>query len=184
MPNRLTKRTVPKVMFANCGHGSTRRLEDMASLSFICAGHGLSDGRKPYYFSNQIRSLIINDIIAVYRNQVGYVGIARVKSKPMTISEAILNGENVFPEMFVPEGDMFDSADDQGYAECLVEIEWLTGIHLSDNRARGACYGMFASRLVVCSLDKQTVLKKCLEKTFLLNFQELLANPSLNQMQV
>ena len=179
MPERFTRRTVPKIMFANCGHGPNRRLEDMVKYSFISAGHGLADGRDAYYFSNQIRNLIVNDIIAVYRNRLGYVGIARVKSHPMLIGEAILDGKKVTPEMFI--GKMFDSANEPGYAECLVEIEWLTGVHLREEEASGACYGMFASRLVVCSL-KQTQLKKGLEETFRLNFQELLDNPLLNPL--
>jgi hypothetical protein len=147
----------------------------MVKYSFISAGHGLADGRDAYYFSNQIRNLIVNDVIAVYRNRVGYVGIARVKSRPMTVSKAILDGKKVQPEMFSEKGNMFDSADDLAYAECLLEIEWLTGVHLGEKEASGACYGMFASRLVVCSLEKQPELKKCLEKIFNLSFKQLLA---------
>ncbi len=172
MPEIFTNRMIPKVMFANCGHENTRRLEDMVRLNFISAGHGNMEGVRPYYFSNQIRNLKINDIIAVYRNRVGYIGIARVISKPMTISEAVLNGENVTPEMF--KGNIFDLADDPGYAECLVEIQWLSHVYLGENYGSGACFGMFAKPLVVCSLDNQVLLKKCFEKTFAINFQELL----------
>ena len=173
MPERFTKRTTQKVMFANCGHGSIRRLEDCARLGFISAGHGKVDGVRPFFFSNQIRNLILNDIIAVYRNGVGYVGIARVSSKPMTITNAYLNGQKVEPNTF-SYGNMFSDANDPGYAECLVEIIWLTKVHLGGMPGSGVCYGIFAKPSVVCSLDNQALLKKNLQIIFNLDFEQLL----------
>ena len=90
MPIKFISRQTPQVMFANCGHENTRLLQDCVRLSFISAGQGKAAGVKAYYFSNQIRNLIIGDILAVYRNEVGYVGIARVISKPMPITNAYL----------------------------------------------------------------------------------------------
>jgi hypothetical protein len=54
MAEKFTKRTAPKVMFVNSGHGDTRRLEDCARLNFISAGQGELDGVRPYFF--QIKS--------------------------------------------------------------------------------------------------------------------------------
>src|SRR4051812_31219330 len=138
MQEKFTKRQTPKVMFANCGHGSTRRIEDCAKLNFISAGQGQVRGAKPYHFSNQIRNLIKGDVIAVYRNDVGYVGIARVNSRPTTITKAFLNGQKVEPTIFSQQSNMFANANNPGYAECLVQIEWLTNVHLGAEQESGA----------------------------------------------
>src|ERR1700730_1417662 len=117
MPEIFTTRQIPKVMFANCGHNQYRSLIDCTNLGFISAGQGRIHHQNPYYFSNQIRRLIVGDILAVYRNKVGYVGIAKVISEPTTISNAIFNGELATPELF--RANMFNDADDPQYAECL-----------------------------------------------------------------
>ncbi|HRO86105.1 MAG TPA: hypothetical protein PK110_14875 [Niabella sp.] len=177
MPEKFTKRKIPTVMFANCGHGQTRRLDDSAALNFISAGQGQDDGVRPFYFSNQIRNLIIGDILAIYRNKVGYVGIARVISRPMTISQAFLARQQVVPEMFIVQPtNMFRNANNPGYAECLVEIKWLTNVHLREGEGSGACFGIYAKPHVVCSLDNQLFLKQQLEAAFHLKFDDLLNN--------
>lgn len=175
---KFTTRTNPNVMFANCGHEDTRRLQDCVRLGFISAGQGRADGVEQYYFSNQIRNLIIGDILCVYRNEIGYVGIARVISKPTPITSAYLSGQKVTGEMFSIKSNMFNESDDPGYEECLTEIQWLTSVHLNDEPASGACFGKpyFAKPLVVCSLDNQQFTKSELEKVFKINFELLLRN--------
>lgn len=175
MPEIFTNRQTPEVMFANCGHGNTRLLKDCATLNFISAGQGDLNGVREYYFSNQIRNLIIGDVIAVYRNKIGYVGIAKVISRPMKITEAILFQKPVTPDIFSEEeSDMFRNSHRSGYAECLVEIKWLSNVHLGDKKGSGACYGIFAKPHVVCSLDNQDFLKEELQRVFNLNFEQLL----------
>lgn len=173
---KFTRRTVPNVMFANCGHENTRLLQDCARLNFISAGQGRVDGAAPFYFSNQIRNLIIGDILCVYRNEIGYVGLARVISKPMPITKAYLGGQKVTNEIFSKSANMFNEADDPGFEECLVEIKWLTNINLSDKPKSGSCFGIFTTQLVTCSLDNQQDLKTELEKAFQLSFEILLKN--------
>lgn len=99
-------------MFANCGHFAHRQFEDSARLGYISAGRGRTDGVRPYFFSNQIRNLIVGDILCVYRNGIGYVGLAKVISQPMPVSNALLNGERVTEETFSDTSDMFGEADD------------------------------------------------------------------------
>lgn len=170
MPVKFTNRKTPQVMFANCGHFPHRRFEDSARLNYISAGRGKSDGVRPYFFSNQIRKLILNDILCVYRKEVGYVGIARVISKPMPITNAFLNGVKVTTDMF--NGDMYWEGDEPGYEEWLVEVEWLTPIHLGTKPKSGSCFGIYAKPHVVCSLANQPILRKCLQNHFNLKFKD------------
>src|SRR5436190_9682228 len=107
MPEKFTSRKIPKVMFVNCGHANTRRIEVCARLNFVSAGQGKEDGVRPFFFSNQIRNLIKCDIIAVYRNGVGYVGIARVLSHSMTITQSYLGGHKVYNGIFSRSSNMF-----------------------------------------------------------------------------
>ena len=174
MQIKFTKRQIPQVMFANCGHANIRLLQDCARLGFISAGQGKADGNKPYYFSNQIRDLIIGDILAVYRNKIGFVGIARVISKPMPITNAYLGGQKVKEEIFSQAANMFSESEEPGYEEWLVEVEWLTNVHLNSKPKSGACFGRLSLRKVICSLVNQQELKKELEKAFDINFQTLL----------
>jgi HNH endonuclease len=178
MPINFTSRQIPQVMFANYGHENTRLLQDCVRLGFISAGQGKADGVKPYYFSNQIRNLIIGDILAVYRNEVGYVGIARVISKPMPITNAYLNGQRVTNEIFSAAANMFNESDGPGYEEWLVEIKWLTAVHIGNESGSGACYGQpyFAKPLVTCSLDNQQLTKSKLQEIFDIDFEMLLKN--------
>ena len=174
--NRKDKlRTIPTVMHANCGHYNHRLLEDCARLNFISAGQGDEEGRKPDTFGRQIRNLIVGDILAVYRNNVGYVGIAQVVSDPMDIDNAILGGQKVTPQTFSPNSDMFANHDND-YKEWLVEIRWLTNVHLGQEKASGACFGISTIRPVICSLDNQPILKHELEKSYSINFDKLLSN--------
>jgi hypothetical protein len=174
MPEKFTDRKTPKVMFANCGHGSHRRLEDSAKFNFLSAGQGKFEKQDPFYFSNQIRNLIIGDILAVYRNKIGFVGVARVISEPMTISKAYLDGQKVSNAMFSRLSNMFNNSDDPGFAECLVEIKWLTKVHLSEKLGSGFCYGGDTPRNVTCelSLEKYQCLEK--EKSLGVSFSTLL----------
>jgi hypothetical protein len=172
MPIKFTTRNTPKVMFANCGDNQYRSLNDCAKYSFISAGQGYELGQQAYYFSNQIRRLIIGDIIAVYRNEVGYVGIARVISMPTPLTQATFNDAIATPNLF--ERNMFNQANNPEYEECIVKIKWLTPIHLSSAPQSGRCFGIFAKPLVVCSLDKQIELKNCLQVAFNVNFNDLL----------
>lgn len=172
---KYTARTIPTVMHANCGHGKHRRLEDCTTLNFISAGQGKEKNRKPDTFGRQIRNLIVGDILAVYRTTVGYVGVAQVVSNSMDIDNAILCGQKVTPQTFSPDSDMFDNHDND-YKEWLVEIKWLTDVHLVQQRASGACFGIFPTQAVTCSLDNQQFLKQELQKIFNLDFDIILNN--------
>lgn len=176
MPAIFTKRNKPQIMFANCGHKDTRRLEDNAKLGFISAGQGREEEQEEFYFSNQIRNLIIGDILCVYRNKIGYVGIARVISKPTIITEAFFDGVPANNEMFSDDANMFRNADHPGYEECLVKIKWLSEVHLGDDLGSGKCYGEFANQLITCSLRNQRHLKTNLQIEFKLDFDKLLKN--------
>jgi hypothetical protein len=100
-----------KLYFANCGDGRHRKWQDCLTLGFISAGQGKERGRRPGYFSNQLRKLKVGDILAVYFNDKGYVGIGRVTHEIMDIDKAYLNGRKVSPEMFT--GNMFDNSDNE-----------------------------------------------------------------------
>ena len=164
-------------MFANCGdYFGTRSLKDNFRLNFISAGQGKAVGDKPWHWSNQIRNLIIGDIICVYRNRVGYVGLARVISRPMPITLATLGGKRVTPDIFSANTNMFNESDDPRYEECLVEIKWLTNVHLSEREGSGACYGIFAKMHAVCSLDNQKQTRICLQSSFKQKFSDLIPN--------
>lgn len=182
---KFTTRQIPNVMFANCGHENTRKIEDCARLNFISAGQGRTDGVEPYYFSNQIRNLIIGDIFCVYRNEIGYVGLARVISKPMPITNSYLGGQRVTNEIFSLSTNMFNEADDPGFEECLVEVKWLTNIHIDSTSHSGVCFGhpYFTTQLVTCSLDNQEFTKSALANTFEINFEVLLKNESSNPIK-
>lgn len=163
-------------MFANCGDGHTRKLEDCAKLNFISAGQGKEDGRKEYHFSNQIRNLILGDILCVYRNGIGFVGIAKVISIPMPITEAELGGKKVKNEIFSSSSQMFRNSDQPGYEECMVEVDWITDVHLSTQMGSGIAYGMHKIRPVTCSLKRKPDLKRKLEEEFQIEFDALLKN--------
>jgi hypothetical protein len=170
---KFTARTIPTVMHANCGHGKHRKLDDCARLNFISAGQGEDRKRKPDTFGRQIRNLIVGDILAVYRTTIGYVGVAQVISDPMDIDNAILGGQKVTAQTFSSTADMFDNHDND-YKEWLVEIKWLTNVHLGQKRESGACFGIFPTQAVTCSLDNQQLLKQELQKVFKLDFDALL----------
>ncbi|ERM80912.1 hypothetical protein P872_11070 [Rhodonellum psychrophilum GCM71 = DSM 17998] len=172
---KYTSRTIPKVMHANCGHGKHRRLEDCAKFSFISAGQGEEQGRNPDFFGGQIRNLIVGDIIAVYRKTVGYVGIGQVISVPMDIDNAIIGGLKVTELTFSSDSDMFKNHDND-YKEWLVEIKWLSNVYLGQQRGSGACFGIFGTQNVTCSLDNQKFLKQELQEFFNLDFDSILKN--------
>ncbi len=164
----------PEIFFANCGHGETRKLQDCAKLGFISAGQGREDGRVPDYFGKQIRTLIIGDIVVVYRSKIGFVGIARVVSSYMDINNAVLNGLKVTNETF-SEGTKMYNDRHSDYREWLVALNWLTKVHLDDTPKSGALYGEVKLRNVVCTLDNQEEVKNNLEAYFKVDFEKLLS---------
>jgi len=172
---KSTTRTNPKVMFANCGHGEHRKLEDCAKLNFISAGQGNKSGKAPDFFGRQIRNLIVGDIIAVYRNEVGYVGIAQVVSNPMDINNAVLGGKKVTQETFSSGSKMFANQNN-GFKEWLVEINWITDVHSGKERGSGALFGSFTNQNVTCSLDNQKDFKKKLQQEFKISFKKIFEN--------
>jgi HNH endonuclease len=172
MPEIFTNRQIPTIFFANCGDGSHRRFEDSAKFKFISAGQGKFEKQAPFYFSNQIRKLIIGDILAVYRNKIGFVGVARVISEPMTISNAYLGGQKVSNSMFSRLSNMFNDSDDPGFAECLVEIDWLTEIKMSSIEGSGWCYGGWTPQFVIGKL--QETKYNCLQASLDISFDNLL----------
>ena len=183
MPKIFTTRKIPSVLFANCGHFENERmLEDCVSMNCISAGQGKKNGAKPFYFSNQIRNLIIGDIIAVYRSKIGYVGIARVVSLPMPVTKAILGGQKVTGQMFPKSLNMFNESDEEGYEEWLVEVKWLTKIHLGNKKGSGFCYGGLTPRYTVGELQQNRL--SCLEKSFGISFEKLLNESEVENLDL
>ena len=177
MPEKFTKRKDPTVMFANCGHGIHRRIEDSIRFNFLSAGQGKQEKQKPYFFSNQIRNLIKGDILAIYRNKIGFVGIARVMSKPMTITEAIIREKKAFEIQYSQHSNMLENSEDPEFAECLIEIEWLTrkeDIIDKEIKGGGYCYGGDTPRNVTCELSQTKY--RSLEEKLQINFSKLLKN--------
>lgn len=177
-----TSRTIPTLMHANCGHGEIRRLEDCFRLNFISAGQEGKQNSNSDTFGRQIRNLIKGDLLAVYRNKIGYVGIAQVVSDPMDINTAILGGQKVTPEMFSKNVKMFRNHDNAN-REWLVEVVWLTKVHLGEKIGSGICYGVFQTQHVTCSLKKQLTLKSQLQENFRLNFEAILNTCKSNLVQ-
>lgn len=164
----------PELFFANCGDGTTRKWIDSYKFKFISAGQGDLEKKKAGFFSNQLKRLIVGDILAVYRNGIGYVAIGRVTDKAISINEILFNGVKLKSSDFTFGSNMFRNADN-AYQECLVKVEWLTDGHLGTLPASGKCYGIFAKQHVIASLANQLHLRNQLEKEFGISFKNYLS---------
>ncbi len=162
--------------FANCGDGETRKWKDCLIHGFISAGQGDLEGCKPGYFSKQLIKLKVGDILAVYFNGKGYVGIGRVISERMDVNIAILNGEKVTPKTFLSKG-MFRNHDNKSdFKEYLIAVEWLTECISDPEINGGKCYGGHTPRNVIATLEKpnKKELRRKLELAFKISFKDYL----------
>jgi len=90
----------------------------------------------------------------------------------MSINTAILNGERVTRETF-QFGDMFKN-EHSDFREWMVGLDWTSNVHLGNNDGSGVCYGIYAKPHVICSLDNQKYLRAQLQKSFGIDFKNLL----------
>jgi len=164
---------MPKLYFANCGDGPTRKWNDCYKLGFISAGQGNLQNVAAGYFSNQLKKLRKDDILAVYRNKIGYVGIGQVIDIASDINSTILNGKLVTNDIFSSESNMFNNYNND-YKEWLVPVGWLTKGIFTTEPGKGKCFGIYAKSHIIASLDNQPKLRKCLEKEFNIAFADFL----------
>lgn len=152
------------IFYVNVGECKHRVWEDCRKFGFLSAGQGKK-------YSNQIKLLNQGDIVAAYLNKRGYVGIGKVIEKAKPVVDFQFKGESLKKQKLVNLG-IFDNADNEN-SEYLVSIEWIKSVSANEAKWKNKA-GLFTTRQIRASLEKQIRTIKFLEKEFDVNFQKII----------
>ncbi len=152
------------VFYVNVGEDEIRAWEDCRNFGFLAAGQGKQ-------YSNSIRMLNKGDIVAAYLNKKGYVGIGKVIEKAIPARIFMFKGESLGKQKLV-NPKLFKNSDNEN-SEYLVKIQWIKSVSVNEAKWRNKA-GLFTTRQIRASLEKQIKTIKFLEKEFDVNFQEIM----------
>lgn len=129
-------------IYVSFGHDTPgRQWSEAKEYGFISAGGGS-------WYSNSLNLLNPGDRIWVKAPGYGFVGVGRVKGKPVSASEFLIQtplGDK--PAAEVLNGDYFKFKDDPERTEYFVPVEWLQTVPLEEAIQE---VGMFGNQNTVC----------------------------------
>lgn len=161
----------PELFFVNCGDGITRKWSDCRIHNFLSAGQMRNT---PGFFSKQIKSLQVGDIVAAYFNGKGYVGLGRIIASAVCINEFKINGRSSTQADFSRGSNMFRSysINNNINAEFLASVEWFETVHQDEAKFMNPK----PLRNVVCSLNNQPEVRKKLQEMLNVRFKDYIPN--------
>ena len=143
-----------------------RHWKDCGTYNFISAGQA----RK---YSEQLERLYKDDIITAYITGCGYVGIGKVTSKTaLPIRKFLYNGVRTLYGLV--DEKLFDNSEpingqENPKSEYVVGVEWIEKV--SKEKAYWKKKdGLFASRLIQCTLENQPHTIEFLKESFDVRF--------------
>ncbi|WP_337287063.1 GIY-YIG nuclease family protein [Candidatus Methylomirabilis sp.] len=154
--------------FVNVGEGPTRSWEDCRKYSFLAAG----GGRK---WSDQLSRLPVGEIVVRYVKKRGYVGVGRVESAVMPVSDFRYKGCALLASMLTQPG-LLRHAADAARSEYVVPIEWIRAVPAAEAQFRRRA-GLFTTQLVVAALSRQPRTLRFVEDAFGVSISELASAP-------
>jgi hypothetical protein len=128
--------------YASFGHGPSRSWDEAVKYGFISAGGGS-------WYSGSLNLLSEGDRVWVKAPKFGFVGVGRVKGKPVPAGEFTLaTPEGEKPALEVLKADYQRSfVDDPDKAEYFVPIQWCQTVPLSAGVQE---VGLFGNQNTVC----------------------------------
>jgi hypothetical protein len=150
--------------FVNVGEGPTRSWEDCRKYNFLAAG----GGRK---WSDQLHRLSVGDIVVPYLKKRGFVGIGRVESAAMPVSDFRCKGRPLSASMLKQPG-MLRRAADAERSEYVVPVKWVRAVPATEAKFRRRA-GLFTTQLVVASLSRQPGTLRFVEDAFGVSINKL-----------
>jgi hypothetical protein len=130
-------------VYASYGHGMGRTWEEARTHGFISAGGGS-------WYSNTLNLLSPGDRVWVKAPRYGFVGVGRVKGKPVRATEFLLaTREGDKPALEVLTGASYhrEDAGDPDRSDYFVPMEWLDAVPLNQAVQE---VGMFGNQNTVC----------------------------------
>jgi hypothetical protein len=151
--------------YVNVGQGPHRTWDDCRRFGFLSAGQGKK-------WSDQIRTLNVNDIVVPYLRTKGYVGIGRVVERARRAHEFKAAGKSGLKRSGLKEPGLFENYDNEN-AEYLVRVEWIKQVAAVDAKWKKRSK-LFTTQLVKASLERQPKTIEFLERSFGVLFKELM----------
>lgn len=130
-------------LYASFGHGPTRSWDEAMRYGFISAGGGT-------WYSNSLNLLAAGDRIWVKAPKYGFVGVGRVKGKPIRAAEFTVQtpeGDKPALEVLHQASYHREWAEDAEKSEYFVPVEWLQTVPLEQAVQE---VGMFGNQNTVC----------------------------------
>lgn len=130
-------------LYASFGHSDRRSWEEAVQYGFISAGGGT-------WYSNSLNLLNPGDRIWVKAPGYGFVGVGRVKAKPVRANDFLLatpNGEKPALETLTGGNYHREFADDPERSEYFVPVQWLQTVPLDQGVKE---VGLFGNQNTVC----------------------------------
>ena len=128
---------------------------------FISAGQGEK-------YKNAIRKPERDDIVCVYENRTGYVGIARVLQKAIMIGKFKFEGKTLHNKPLINMGrnghSLFDNENDPIKSEYAIQLHWYK-LNPNPLWIPKDGFGFYAPRLTVTVMENKDTIK-ALEKHF------------------
>ena len=113
----------------------------------------------------------VGDIVVPYLKKRGYVGVGRVESTVMPVSDFRYKGHALSASMLKQPG-MLRHAADAGRSEYVVPIKWVRAVPAAEAQFRRRT-GLFTTQLVVASLSRQPRTLRFVEDAFGVSISEL-----------
>lgn len=153
--------------YYNVGHGKTRCWEDYIKFNFISAGQAPR-------FRDAMLSFEVGDVFVAYIKGHGFSGIGKIIQTAKPIKEVIIDGEFLLKKDMASNG-MSANQDDLENCEYVALVEWLKVVDNKDKAHWKAKSGLFTTRLVKASLERQSKTLDFLKEVFEMpNLQELI----------
>lgn len=152
------------IFYVNVGECKHRAWEDCRKFGFLSAGQGKQ-------WSDAIKLLNQGDIVVAYLKRKGYVGIGKVIEKARPVCDFRFKGEPLKKQKLV-NPNIFKNADNEN-SEYLVKIQWIKSFFANEAKWENKA-GLFTTRQIRASLEKQIKTIEFLERKFDVDFQKIM----------
>jgi len=157
------------IYYVNVSEGEHRDWEDCYRYGFLCAG---GDPK----WSDQLKRLVIDDIVVAYLKGKGYVGIGIITSEIQKAVNFKTDGKKLIElKSELRQPNILENSENNDLAQYVVGIDWKVK-RLKDNaiwikvKKTDADKQLFTTQLVVASLLNQPYTLEYLEQQFKIKF--------------
>jgi len=134
-----------------------------------CLEYGFLSAGQGQFYSNPLKKLLVGDMVAAYITGYGYVGLGKVLATAIPIRNFLFNGGSLKSMPYIRDSLFDNSQIGNPKSEYIVAIKWEKHVN-KDNAKWETNAGLFASRLVQCSMENQADTIDFLEKEFEIKF--------------